>query len=516
MYSQEDRLRAVKLYLDLDNNATLTVRRLGYPDVTTLAYWVDEYQRKHSLHPHKRRYRKYSAEQKAHAVHYYMEHDLNILQTVKVLGYPSRPLLKAWIEEKEPVEAEKRCQTSKPYVRCTQEERERAVLESCRGDLKIQEIAAIYNVTPSAVSTWRRKLLGEGRTLEMSTTPEQDKDVIQLKKEKLELEAQVQALKKEAYKLQLENDVLKKAAEILKKDQGISLDKLTNRDKAIVIDALRSRHELKDLLIVLNMAKSSYCYQEVSMRKPDKYAELRINIRETFAESSQRYGYRRLHAVLTTNGKTISEKVVRHIMSEEGLKVYHKRRRKYNSYKGEISPEVENLLERDFHAEGPNRKWLTDITEFSIPSGKVYLSPIIDCFDGNVPSWTIGTSPDANLVNRMLDNAISLLDEGEHPIVHSDRGCHYRWPGWIERMEKAGLTRSMSKKGCSPDNSACEGFFGRLKNEMFYCHSWEDISIDGFIQEVDRYICWYNEKRIKMSLGAMSPLQYRRSLGLAS
>lgn len=83
-------------------------------------------------------------------------------------------------------------------------------------------------------------------------------------------------------------------------------------------------------------------------------------------------------------------------------------------------------------------------------------------------------------------------------------------------MEKAGLTRSMSKKGCSPDNSACEGFFGRLKNEMFYCRSWEGISIDDFIQKVDDYIRWYNEKRIKMSLGAMSPLQYRCSLGLAS
>lgn len=195
---------------------------------------------------------------------------------------------------------------------------------------------------------------------------------------------------------------------------------LSNRDKAIVIDALRSRYQLKDLLNVLNMAKSSYCYQEVSMRKPDKYTELRINIRKVFEESSQRYGYRRIHALLTMDGKTISEKVVIRIMIEEGLEVYHKCRRKYNSYKGEISPEVDNQLERDFHAERPNIKWLTDITEFSIPAGKVYLSPIVDCFDGCVPSWTIGTSPDADLVNSMLDNAIVLLNEGEHPIIHSD------------------------------------------------------------------------------------------------
>ena len=172
------------------------------------------------------------------------------------------------------------------------------------------------------------------------------------------------------------------------------------------------------------------------------------------------------------------------------------------------------MINRNFHAEKPNEKWLTDITEFSIPAGKVYLSPLIDCFDGMPVSWTIGTSPDSALVNTMLDNAISTLSENEKPLVHSDRGCHYRWPGWIERMEKAGLTRSMSKKGCSPDNSACEGFFGRLKNEMFYGHSWKGTSIHDFIETVDQYIHWYAEKRIKMSLGGLSPLDYRRKLGL--
>ena len=164
----------------------------------------------------------------------------------------------------------------------------------------------------------------------------------------------------------------------------------------------------------------------------------------------------------------------------------------------------------------PNLKWLTDITEFGIPAGKVYLSPIIDCFDGFPVSWTIGTSPDADLVNEMLDMAIATLSAGEHPIVHSDRGCHYRWPGWIERMENNGLTRSMSKKGCSPDNSACEGFFGRLKNEMFYGEDWKDVSIEEFIDILDDYIHWYAEERVKVSLGGMSPLKYRKKLGLTA
>ena len=113
---------------------------------------------------------------------------------------------------------------------------------------------------------------------------------------------------------------------------------------------------------------------------------------------------------------------------------------------------------------------------------------MIDCFDGLLVAWTIGTSPDAELVNTMLDDAISQLQEGEHPTVHTDWGCHYRWPGWITRMAVAGLTRSMSKKGCSPDNAACEGFFGRLKNEMFYNRMWDGVSIAEFIHILDEYI----------------------------
>ena len=140
---------------------------------------------------------------------------------------------------------------------------------------------------------------------------------------------------------------------------------------------------------------------------------------------------------------------------------------------------------------------------------------VLDCFDGMPITWTVGTSPNAELVNTMLDNAIVLLKENEHPIVHSDRGCHYRWSGWIQRMDEAGLTRSMSKKGCSPDNSACEGFFGRMKNEMFYGEKWDKISVEEFISIINQYMQWYRDKRIKLSLGGLSPMEYRRSLGIA-
>ena len=268
----------------------------------------------------------------------------------------------------------------------------------------------------------------------------------------------------------------------------------------MIVDVLKNSYSLPLQLKKLCIAKSCYYYQMNALKSDkDKYETLRSRIKEIFKETKECYGYRRIYAQLVREGYRVSEKVIRRIMREESLIINNRRRRGYNSYKGEISPEVPNVIGRNFHADKPNQKWLTDITEFSIPAGKVYLSPLVDCFDGLLPSWTISTRPDSVLVNTMLDNAIARLNANEHPIVHSDRGSHYRWPGWIER----------------PDNSACEGLFGRVKNEMFYNRNWSGVSIEKFKDILNTYLIWYNEKRIKVSLGNMSPKEYRQSLGLA-
>lgn len=146
----------------------------------------------------------------------------------------------------------------------------------------------------------------------------------------------------------------------------------------------------------------------------------------------------------------------------------------------------------------------------------MYVSPIVDCFDGLVVAWNIGTSPDAKLVNTMLDHAVQTLQTGERPVIHSDKGSHYRWPEWIRRTSEAKLTRSMSQKGCSPDNAACEGFFGRFKNELIYPRDWRGVTLEDFMRRIDDYIRWYNERRIKVSLGGRSPMEYRQALGLMS
>ena len=274
-------------------------------------------------------------------------------------------------------------------------------------------------------------------------------------------------------------------------------------------------YRLPELLAQLRVARSSYFYHRSRICLADKYAAVRHRLAEIFEANRRCYGYRRLQASPARQSVTISEKVVQRLMKQEQLIVAKPRRRRFGSYLREISPAPENLINRDFQAKAPNVKWLTDITEFQIPAGKVYLSPIIDCFDGMVIRWSIRTKPDAGLVNTMLDAATETVTNGEErPIIHSDRGAHYRWPGWLTRISNAQMVRSMSRKGCLQDNAACEGFFGRLKTELFYPRDWKAITIEQFVAEADAYIRWYNEKRIKFSLGSPSPVKYRQSLGL--
>jgi len=510
LYSYEARMRAVRLYVKYGRSPAATIRELGYPSRGMLRCWYREFDESGDLHPDLRRRPRYSNEEKERAVEHYWVQGRCISRTVAVLGYPHRETLRTWIDELRPG-ARKVCIRKGSAVSFSDEQKQRAVIDLCSREVSASAVAEDVGVSRTSLYAWKAEWLGEEVPAVMDTSDDEpttdDKD---------ELAREVDSLRKRIHRLQLEHDILKRANELLKKDQGINPQILTNREKTLLIDALRTTYKLSELLEQLQMPRSSYFYHKARLRPPEKYAELRRAIKEIFEANKRCYGYRRIHVVLQRAGLPVSEKVIRRIMAEEGLIVFTTRRRRYSSYNGEISPAVDNVVDRDFHADAPNKKWLTDITEFQLPAGKAYLSPMIDCFDGMVVSWTIGTSPDADLVNTMLDAAIAGLAEGECPIVHSDRGGHYRWPGWIGRMDKARLIRSMSKKGCTPDNAACEGFFGRLKNEMYYNRSWNDTGMEEFIDLVDEYIKWYNQKRIKLTLGGLSPVEYRRSLRAAA
>lgn len=183
----------------------------------------------------------------------------------------------------------------------------------------------------------------------------------------------------------------------------------------------KKKYSLPELLLKLGLSRSSYYYQKKIQKRIDKYASLKEKIRKIFFESRQCYGYRRIYGILRRDGIILSEKVIRRIMFEEGLRVPVKSYKRYSSYQGEITPSVENLLNRDFRADAPNKKWLTDITELFIAAGRVYLSALVDCFDGMIVAWKLGTSPNANLVNSMLEDGIRQLGPGEHNILLSIR-----------------------------------------------------------------------------------------------
>lgn len=511
MYSYEEKKHALDVLKSLNGNTRAAVQALGYPSRTALIYWQREMRETGTVRSESKRKPRYSEEEISFAVEYYISHGKNITHTVKELGYPSRSTLSCWIAEKYP-EQESPVLKGTTLLKYSYNEKVEAVVNLCCRKGSAERIVEETGISRTSLYNWKKQLLPQKVIEPMMNESNNTVDLLHLQIS--ELQDELKALKDQVYRLQMEKDALETASKLIKKATGINFRTLSNFEKAMIIDALREKYCLADLLKMFSLSKSSYFYQHHAVNKCDKYLHIRDDIVTIFNESGNTYGYRRIHAMLKRKSITVSEKVVRRLMREEHLNIKQVKIRKYNSYKGEISPAVPNLIKRNFHADKPNQKWLTDITEFHIPAGKIYLSPIIDCFDGMPVSWTIGTSPNAQLVNTMLDIAIDQLPDDAHPIIHSDRGAHYRWPGWIERMDKAQLKRSMSEKGCTPDNAACEGFFGRLKNEMFYCRSWNDISIQEFAEILDSYIRWYSATRIKMSLGAMSPLEYRRSLGL--
>lgn len=462
----------------------------------------------------------YTSEQKKKALELF-DKTKSIAEVIRQLGYPSKQAMYTWIANRnKPWRAPNgfRGINTAEHPRHPSAELKFSAIKACFEDGKdVQLVSAQIGYSRASIYTWRKKYLKEGM-LGLMNTKDRKRGKLASANENPEKDSssskEIQQLKDQLYEMQMEIDILKATIDVLKKDPGINLDMLKNSEKTVMIDALRTKYALSDLLHRLSLSRSSYYFQRAILRRHDKYESLKVKITEIHTESRKTYGYRRIKAELDKENIRVSEKVVRRLMRELGLSVQQAHHAKYNSYKGEISPAVENLLNRDFKADKPNKKWLTDITEFGLPEGKVYLSPMIDCFDGLPVAWTIGTSPNAALANIMLEKAIGTLAPGEKPIVHSDRGCHYRWPGWIKRMHAAGLTRSMSKKGCSPDNSACEGFFGHLKNEMFYNRSWNGVSVKQFISILNDYILWYREKRIKLSLGGLSPIEYRKRLGL--
>lgn len=280
---------------------------------------------------------------------------------------------------------------------------------------------------------------------------------------------------------------------------------ISNRSKCELGERLREATglPLRSITAFLRISRSSYEYHRARLGR-DRYASLRAEVRDAFGAGRGAYGYRRVHAELRRRGRRVSEKVVRRIMREEGLVAARPRRRRYSSYAGEDGLRgAPNLLLadaardlHDFSAGAPGEVLVTDITEFRLPGGsKVYLSPCVDLFDGDVVSLAVGASPGKALVAETLAGAVAATGGGF--TLHSDRGWHYRTPDWVAACGAAGVTRSMSRKGHSPDNAAMEGFFGRLKVEPFQGRDWSGWGVGEFSEALRDYVRWYREGRLK-------------------
>ena len=264
------------------------------------------------------------------------------------------------------------------------------------------------------------------------------------------------------------------------------------------------------LLKAIKLARSTYYYHLKQLDKPDKDQELKAEIQSIFIEHKGNYGYRRIHLELRNRGYLVNQKRVQRLMKVLNLQAKMRQKRKYSSHKGDVGKKAENLIQRQFEGSKTMEKCYTDVTEFAIPNStqKLYLSPVLDGFNSEIIAYNLSTSPNLAQVKTMLEQSFTEKHY-ENTILHSDQGWQYQHDSYHRFLESKGIQASMSRKGNSPDNGMMESFFGILKSEMFYGYEKSFESLKQLEQAIVDYIDYYNNKRIKVKLKGLSPVQYR-------
>ena len=259
----------------------------------------------------------------------------------------------------------------------------------------------------------------------------------------------------------------------------------------------------------ISLSRSMFYYNLKNIRecKNDHWKAVKSRISILFLQHKGRYGYRRITQQLRNEGFVINHKTVQKLMTELGLKSIRRKATRYNSYRGSFGKIPQNKLDRNFDSTAPNKKWSTDITEVKIKGKKLYLSPILDLFNGEIVTYTISVHPDLRMVSSMLRQAFKKVANLDGLLFHSDQGWHYQHVTYQRMLSERGVIQSLSRKGNCLDNSMMENFFGLMKTELLYLQEWN--SIDQFKNELKKYIYYYNHKRIKLRLDGMSPVEYR-------
>ena len=276
---------------------------------------------------------------------------------------------------------------------------------------------------------------------------------------------------------------------------------------------MKAKHKLPLLLRALELPRSVYYYHLANETFVIKYDIQKELIQQIYHEHKGRYGYRRIMYALRQHGHYLNHKTVQRLMKQLGLKSTVRPKR-YSSYRGDPGISVPHILNREFEAEQPNQKWVTDVTEFNVHGQKVYLSPVLDLFNREVVSFCVSKSVKLPLVTDMLSEAIKTLSKNEKPMLHSDQGWQYRTRALQNILAKNGMEQSMSRKGNCLDNAVAENFFGILKTEMYHHHEFQDA--DELIMRIKEYIHYYNHKRIKLKLKGLSPVEYRNQTLIAA
>lgn len=265
------------------------------------------------------------------------------------------------------------------------------------------------------------------------------------------------------------------------------------------------------MLKVAGLARSTFYYQQKALLVDDKHAVVKDGIRTLYARHKGRYGYRRITAALRLSGMLVNHKTIQRLMGELGLKSLV-RIKKYRSYRGAMGRTAPDLLQRKFDAPCANQKWVTDVTEFNVAGEKLYLSPVLDLYNGEIIAFETARRPAFQMISSMLRQALAKLRPEETPLLHSDQGWQYQMPAYQRILAQRKLVQSMSRKGNCLDNAAMESFFAVLKTEYFYLNTF--TSPKHLQEGLADYIHYYNNDRIKLKLKGLSPVQYRTQLSL--
>lgn len=284
----------------------------------------------------------------------------------------------------------------------------------------------------------------------------------------------------------------------------------------------RHKYKLNKMLKFFNLAKSTYFYNIKGFNNTHPDKAIKNEITAIFNDNKQRYGYRRITLELKNRGHKINHKRVKRLMSVIGL-FAKQPKAKYKSYKGEVGKVCKNLLldkvidkdenntyyERNFNTTNVNELWSTDVSEFHIAAGKLYLSPILDVHNREIISYSISKSPNYKQIKDMLDAAFNNYDNLENLILHSDQGWQYQMKHYRDTLVSKNIRQSMSRKGNCLDNCPIEIFFGTMKNEMFYGCEYEFKTLEELENAMHEYIKYYNYNRISTKLKGLTPNHYR-------